>query len=338
MVLWLKPNHYDSDVVVSTRVRLARNAAKLPFPHRLPLAEQDKVKQMAKKAFLRENATDFSFYDTKDLSRAEKMQMVEKHIASRDLMNRQSSGLIVSRDESISIMLMEEDHFRLQCIRSGLDLEGTYDIIKEIDRMLQREVEYAFDRQFGYLTACPTNVGTGLRASVMVHLPGVVGAGQIGQIATSIGRLGYTIRGYYGEGSQGNGDIYQISNDITLGHSEEEILQRLKAIVKSIIQQERQARQMIVKNNPAQQKDRVMRAYGILKNAYMIDSQEATQLLSLLNMAGTCQVELPIDSVTLYGLMMDVKPAMLMGGENLSQEERDIKRAEMLRRYLGQTT
>lgn len=333
MVMWLKPNHYDSDVVISTRVRLARNAAKTPFPHMLPPTGQEKIKQMAKDAFLKGNS-DFVYYDVKDLSPAEKMQMVEKHVASRDLVNRQSSGLIISRDESISIMLLEEDHFRLQCIRSGLDLEGTYDIIKQIDRMLQKEVEYAYDEQFGYLTACPTNVGTGLRASVMVHLPGLVGTGLINQIATSIGRLGYTVRGYYGEGSQGNGDIYQVSNDVTLGHREEEILQSLKAIVNSIIQQERKARQTIVKDNPAGQKDRVMRAYGLLKNAYMMGSQEATQLLSIMNLAQACEAEVQIDPVTLYGLMMDVKPAMIMGAENLSQQERDIKRAEMLRRYI----
>lgn len=329
MVDWLKETNLDTDVAVSTRVRLARNIAKLPFPHVIRgTARADAVLEAAQQAFL-QPGTDLKLVKMQDLSPLEKRRYVEKHILSPELTEYRDGACILSPDESICVMIMEEDHFRLQCLKSGFDPQTTLQVAAELDKMLSKHVEYAFDKELGYLTSCPTNVGTGMRLSVMLHLPALTLSGGISPVLASLGRLGITARGIYGEGSKAQGDLYQISNQITLGISETDIVKNVSNVVRQIINKEREVRKTLYENAPNRVTDKVMRSLGILRHASMMDSQEALAHLSMVNMGIGLGIIKDLTSAEVYGLMIDIMPGMLTK-EGMSQEERDLRRAEVI--------
>lgn len=327
MAEWLK-NAKDNDIVISTRVRLARNVAKLPFPHKLRGTEDEqKIYKTAKAAF---EHTDFRFVDTAKLAEADKLRAIEQHVLSRDLVKLKGRA-IISPDESMSIMVMEEDHFRLQCIRSGFMPDETMSAARELDSMLAAHAEYAFDKELGYLTSCPTNVGTGMRISAMLHLPALGMSGALGNILSSLSSLGFTARGILGEGTQALGNVYQISNQVTLGVSEEDIIKNTKAVVSKITESERNAAKLLDKASHMELRDSVMRAVGLLKFAETIDTREAMGALSLVNLGLRMGWLEGIEHCDIYALMMDIMP----GGIGEPEEDRrDMKRAAVIRKSM----
>lgn len=332
MATWLKENNRESDVVVSTRVRLARNMADTPFPAKLRgTKEAGRVKEAAQAAFLSESSG-FRLIEMDQLSPIARSRLAEQHIISSELAELPGGACIVSQDESVSIMMMEEDHFRLQCMVSGLDIDGAYSGAKAAEKMLSQKCRFAFSREFGYLTSCPTNVGTGMRASIMLHLPALTMTGRINGVLSSIGKFGATARGAYGEGSKAYGDLYQVSNQITLGVSEEDIKDTLAVIVRQIMEQERSLRKSLLADSSKATEDKVLRAWGILQYNSRIDSREALELLSLAGLGVSGGIISGCSQNTIYQLMMDVMPAMLTN-EN-SQEDRDVLRSRLIRERL----
>ena len=331
MAYWLKAEGRESDVAVSTRVRIARNLAGMPFPHRICGTNKvPKVKESIKKAFL-QPGMDFSLIEMKSLSPVEKTRLVEQHIISKDLAASEDGAVVLSPDEAVSVMVMEEDHFRLQAIKGGFDPEGTFEACRELERMLGKEAEYAFDHKLGYLTACPTNVGTGLRVSVMLHLKALAMSGTLQSALSSFSRFGVTARGMYGEGTSAGADMYQISNQITLGLREEDIVKNISTVVKSLIEKERDVRRILYKSNKLEIEDKVMRAYGLLRYAKKINTEEAMEYLSWLNMGMGLEIVQPCTQDALYNLVMDIMPAML-AAEGGTAAERDKARAELIKK------
>ena len=334
MALWLKENAADSDIVVSTRARLARNHAGIPFPHKIQGTTQARmVRQAATDAFMG-RGKDFKLLEMQTLSEVQKRRLIEQHIASKELCTSQDGALILSPDESISIMVMEEDHYRLQYLKSGFAPEEAYQVCREMEHMLGQKAEYAFNNKLGYLTACPTNVGTGLRIGVMLHLKGLALSKTVDTVLNSIGQFGLTARGMYGEGSSPVADFYQVSNQITLGVREEDVVKNIRQVVGRLINQEREVRRILYKNNQLEIEDRVMRAYGVLKHARKISSEEACQNLSMVAMGIGLGIVAPCSQETIYNLIMDTMPAMLATGENEPAVQRDVSRAELIRKTL----
>ncbi len=334
MALWLKEGGPESDVVVSTRVRLARNLAGLPFPHRIMGTERVReVKEPVKECFLK-NGMDFSLTEMKHLSPLERTRLVEQHLISRDLAKSPDGAVLLSPDQTVGIMMMEEDHYRLQCIKSGFQVDAALKGCQELERMLGEKAHYAFDEELGYLTACPTNLGTGLRIGVMMHLKGLAVTGALSGILSSLGQFGVTARGLYGEGTESKADLYQISNQTTLGISEEDIAKNLSAVVREILKKEREAREMLMRENELWLKDSVMRSYGLLKYAAKMNTEEAMNCLSFLLLGVSMGMLSPCSTAALNNLMMDIMPAML-GTENGTAEERDIRRAQMIQNTIS---
>jgi len=333
MALWLKENAQDSDIVVSTRARLARNMAGIPFSHKIQgTAAAQQVKAAAEACFLG-NGKDFTKSEMRELSVVERNRLIEQHLASRELCGSADGELILSPDQSVSIMVMEEDHYRLQYLKSGFDPEEAYTVCKEMERMLSSEVDYAYHNRLGYLSACPTNVGTGLRIGVMVHLRGLAMAKSVDTVLSGLAQYGLTARGIYGEGTSPVADFYQISNQIKLGVSEADVVKNIRQVVGRLINQEREVRQILYKNNKLEIEDSVMRAYGILKHARKISSKEACQYLSMLAMGISLDILHPCTQETVYRLIMDTMPAMLAGNQD-TPAQRDVNRAEMIRNTL----
>lgn len=329
MAMWLKGEGPQNDIVVSTRVRLARNLAGVPFPHKIMGTERvEDVKAPVRETFL-QPGMDFSLTEMRDLSPLERTRLVEQHLISRDLAKSPDGAVLLSPDETIGIMMMEEDHYRLQCIKSGFQVEAALKGCQELERMLGEKAQYAFDDELGFLTACPTNLGTGLRIGVMLHLKGLAETGALSGILSSLGQFGVTARGMYGEGSQSSADMYQISNQTTLGICEEDIAKNLMVVAREIIKKEREARKRLEQENGLWLKDSVMRSYGLLKYAAKMSTEEAMSCLSFLLMGVGMGIISPCSSVELHRLMMDIMPGML-GTENGTAEERDIRRAQTI--------
>lgn len=338
--MWYNEYGKDGDVVLSSRVRLARNIKDIPFPPYAKEKEQSEVINRCKSALLgTENGDkiaekyDLKYIDMADMKPYEKQAIAECHLISPQMIKEnRKRGLILSGDSRISVMINEEDHMRIQSMDTGFMLDECYADANEIDDYVENSIDYAFDNDFGYLTCCPTNVGTGLRASVMVHLPGYVLTGKFGELATSLSQLGLTVRGIYGEGSKGLGNIFQISNQITLGIPEEDIIDRLKQIVCDVINNERELRQMLYKNDRYRIEDKIRRSYGILKNAVIMTSNEAMKRLSdirlgiSLNLIDDIKYE-QINEITYLTL-----PANIVKNHNTTNEfSRDLKRAEIIK-------
>lgn len=328
---WLKDNAPESDVVVSTRIRLARNLADIPFPSRIKRREDiETVHAGAMESILK--STEFKYTRLSDMSEVGRRALIEKNIISNELAKNQDSAIIMNEDESISVMIMEEDHYRLQSLRSGLSLNQAYADADEIDNMLSEGVNYAYDENLGFLTSCPTNVGTGLRASLMLHLPGLTAAKGMQRIIAMVSKVGMTVRGAFGEGSAASGSFYQISNQITLGVSEKEILSRLQSTAGKVMDFERSTRKELYRNMGVGLEDKIWRSVGILRNARKMSDAEAQRLISDVAFGASLKVVHGLSASALYKLMMDIRPAILTEKYGMIQpQQRDVFRANMLR-------
>lgn len=333
---WYVENGTQGDIVISTRVRLARNLEDYPFPCRLTVKGKEKVCEEIKNAVLADDNWGFGYTQMKDFSRAQAVSLAERHLISPEFASdRAGRALLLTDDEAVSIMLCEEDHIRLQVMMSGLALKEAYSVADKIDNIISSKLNYAYDDRIGYLTQCPTNLGTAMRASVMLHLPALTRCGQIGKLASTVSKLGLVIRGAYGEGSSPRGDVYQLSNQITLGISEESALNNLQSITLQLVAQERAAAEKLIEN-PIEE-DRIFRAWGILKNARVLSGDEFMELSSLVRM-GISNKAIDYDIAKLNELTIRVQPATINAaeGKELSSQQRDILRAMWVREALNQ--
>ncbi|MBH1939296.1 protein arginine kinase [Mobilitalea sibirica] len=340
MLKWYEQTAQDSDVVISSRVRLARNLANYSFSNKL---KEEQAAELVKEvktitSSLAEKANrKFYSCNISTLSEIDKSAMVERHIVSPLLAEKkQTTGLILSEDETISVMINEEDHVRIQAIVGGMNLEQAYEEADRIDDIAYEKLHFAFDEKYGYLTSCPTNAGTGMRASYMVFLPALSAARMIQKLIEEVGKYGVTIRGIYGEGTKSLGSIYQISNQKTLGNSEREIIDNLNRIVTQVIKQERKRREYMLSVNSDEIEDQVYRSYGILKFARQIASDDAMTLLSQLKFGADCGVIKFDREFNVHKLMMGVQPGSLQWtlGKNVGSTTRDQSRAEYIRKEL----
>lgn len=325
----------QSDIVVSTRIRLARNLNEYPFPNKLNTKSRTALNNIIKDAVESDNKFDLRFVEMKSLARFEAASMAERHIISPEFASdHDGRALLISKDEDICIMLNEEDHIRIQIMKSGFALDEAYAVADEIDDLLGSKLEYAFDERIGYLTQCPTNLGTGMRASVMLHLPALTMNGQIHKLINTISKLGLTFRGAFGEGTKATGDMYQLSNQITLGISEEFAIRNLKAITLQLCANERAAREELLKSIDTE--DAIYRAYGTLKWARLLSTQELMDNLSLVRLGSVAgKISVPIE--TLNELMISMQPASInvMAAQKLDEKERDTIRATKVRNRLS---
>lgn len=334
MSSWYDGISPDGDIAVSTRVRLARNLEGIPFPARMNAAERRELNERVKKAVLESNtpfAKSLKYIDMKNVPENEIASMVERHTVSPEFAaDVNERAVILSADESISIMIGEEDHVRIQVILGGLQLEKAYDTAEMLDRLLYDSLHFAFDKNLGFLTECPTNLGTGLRASVMLHLPVTESAGEIATVSDTVGKIGFTVRGMYGEGSKSAAAMYQISNQITLGISEKNAIDNLKIITGRIIAKERAGRESL---NRIKAEDICRRAYGILTNCRLLSSDEMMKLLSAIKLGiGMGILDIKADPVK---LIIEGQPHMLMRRYGaMCAEERDVYRADYIREQL----
>lgn len=331
----------DSDIVLSSRIRLARNLSEYKFPTLITNEEAKQIIDLfAKKApeSYFDGTSPFELLKMDELQPLHKRVLVEKHLISPSLAD--SSGLgacLLSENEEISIMINEEDHIRIQCLFPGFQVSEALSMANQMDDWIEKDVNYAFDEKIGYLTSCPTNVGTGLRASVMMHLPALVLTHQMNQIIPAINQLGLVVRGIYGEGSEALGNIFQISNQITLGKSEEDIVEDLKSVVGQLISQERSARDALVKTSNIQLEDRVFRSYGVLTNCRIIETKEAARCLSDVRLGIDMGYLKNISKNILNELMILTQPGFLQqyAGGPLRPNERDIRRASLIRERMN---
>lgn len=338
---WMKGGGPESDIVISSRIRLARNLKDLPFPVLATNGHAqetlDRVKTVLKSEELREISA-FELLLLDDLDELDKKVLVEKHLISPALVNESKKGaVLLSENESVSIMVNEEDHLRIQVLQPGFQLKEAWDLANQMDDIFEAKLDYAFDEKRGYLTSCPTNVGTGMRASVMMHLPALVLTQQINRILSAISQVGLVVRGIYGEGSEATGNLFQISNQITLGQSEEDIIENLQSVAGQIIAHERAAREKLLNESKIRILDRVSRSYGILANAAVIDSKEAAQRLSDVRLGVDLGLLDTTNSQVLNELMVMTQPGYLQqyAGGILSPDERDLRRAELIRSRLA---
>jgi protein arginine kinase len=336
---WLKGSGANSDIVISSRVRLARNIDKMPFPHWAGKKQAETVIEKARA--LKENVDllkNTSFFAMSELDSVDKQFLVERHLMSHELSQKPNSkALIVENNEVLSVMVNEEDHLRIQVMQSGFNLKGAWDIVNGLDDAISREVQYAFSREWGYLTACPTNAGTGMRGSVMLHLPALVMLNQINRVLAAIAKLSFTTRGFYGEGTQAAGNFFQISNQVSMGQSEEDLVGNIDGLIRQIIEQEAQAREALLAREKAMLEDRVHRSFGILRNAHIISSKETIELLSMLRLGCELGMIEDLNRSVINELFILIQPAHLQKLENkkLSSQERDVKRAEIVRDKLN---
>lgn len=341
MTSWYIDKGPESDVVISSRVRLARNFKNYPFPFRMDREQEAKVLNEAKDAVMNGNsviAKDFLFLDVKSLDTVDRQVMVEKHLLSPQLIDgERNTGAIISRDEKISIMINEEDHLRIQCMFPGFQIDKAWDLCDKVDTLIEERAQIAFDSELGYLTCCPTNIGTGIRASAMLHLPALVMTGYIRNILEACSKLSIAVRGLYGENTEAEGNIFQISNQVTLGLSEEEIITGIINASTQIIEQERAIRLELYKQNSLRFEDKVYRSLGILLNARVMSSEEGLKLISDVRLGVDMGIIKNIKGETLNEILLLAQPASLqkLVGKPLNQEERDMKRAEVIRNKLS---
>jgi protein arginine kinase len=335
---WIQGNGPHSDIILSSRIRLARNLAGIPFPAGLNEEKSKVVFEKVRGSLLDTNSSlKFKDYIMKELPSIERQCLVERHLISPGLSKNSTNGAaLISDDEMISIMVNEEDHIRIQAILPGLQIKKSWEMASDIDDELEQKLEYAYNENWGYLTSCPTNVGTGMRASVMVHLPALNITGNMSKILQAVAHIGLTIRGLYGEGTDIVGNIFQISNQITLGRAEEEIVENLTAVTNQIIEKEKEARKVLLGNNRIQTEDKIWRSWGIMQNARVMNSQECMKLLSDIRLGVDMGIMGNIPSKLLNEIMIETQTASLQKncGKELSPGERDIIRAEMVRSKL----
>jgi len=335
---WMTGKEPQSEIVLSSRIRFARNLREFKFPPSADTDTRDKIIEFVKAAF--ETAgilKNGDFYLSTDINPLDQNFLVERHMISPEFMkNGTGRGLYISHSKRLSIMINEEDHIRLQVISGGLSMNECWELAEELDNKLSRKMEYAYDDTFGHLTSCPTNVGTGLRASILIHLPGLVLTRDIDNVINRISKVGLAVRGFYGEGTDVLGNLFQISNQTTLGRSEEEIIDSLAQVTQQIIEYEINSQETLMKDASDQIEDKVWRSYGILQNARVLSSDEVMNLLSALRLGLSLKL---IDKVTLgeiNELLIVTQPAHLQKYYNreMDSTERDMVRADLVREYL----
>jgi protein arginine kinase len=338
MAAWMDGSGPNGDTVVSSRVRLARNLADYPFPHRMDSAQAREALDLMRNVVVainqRANVGRLELYEMDPMNALDRQVLVEKHLISpQHADSRGATGVILRDDESIAVMVNEEDHLRIQCLASGFDLDKCFKMANLVDDEFEAEVAYAYCHRRGYLTACPTNVGSAMRASVMMHLPALLLTGQAGRIFSAITKVGILVRGLYGEGSEAIGNLFQVSNQISLGQGEAEIIDNLKNVATQIIAEERSAREYLLNNTKRHLEDRVSRAYGILSNARVISSSEAIRLWSDVKIGLELEILEKTNRRTLNELLVLTRPAFIqrLTGRELSPAERDERRAALIR-------
>jgi len=335
---WLRGEGPHHQIVISSRVRFARNLRDRAFPGWAKKAERTAILDLIRPRVEELAEMQDSFSELlQDLSALEKQVLVERHLISREHAAKGvGSAVVMNRRQTLSIMINEEDHLRMQSIRSGLQLKQAFKLVDKVDSALESKLEFAYDQRLGYLTACPTNVGTGMRASAMLHLPGLVLSELINQVIQAVSKIGLAVRGLYGEGTEAMGNLFQISNQTTLGEKEDEIVSRLTKVIETIIGKEHDARQVLIQKKSNTLWDQIGRAYGVLTYAHAMSSKEALNLLSIIKLGvdlGTFPEDrrLPIDE-----LFIDTQPAHLQktSQQKLNAEERDHLRAQIIRERL----
>jgi protein arginine kinase len=335
---WLDGSGPSSDVVLSTRVRLARNLKEVPFTHRAREEQLAMVYSSVVSAVRKTPAlVSSSALQMRELTPLDRQFLVERHLISHDLAdNGRLRGLLLVPDESVSAMVNEEDHLRLQALASGFQLRSAWESVNSIDDELGQDLDYAFSEDLGYLTACPTNAGTGMRASVLIHLPSLVLTKQISRVLQGITQVGLAVRGFYGEGSQIMGNFFQISNQTTLGQSEKETIESLERVTRQIIEYEQRARDELLKDARVQIEDKIWRAYGALKHSRVISSSEVVNLSSAVRFGVALQIEGLASVRTLNELLIRTQPAhiQLAAGQEMEQRERNVIRANYVRSLL----
>ncbi len=324
------------DIVISSRIRLARNLEHYPFPQNLNKKQAMEIRDAVVVA-LQNDTKDFQILYLENLELIDRQVLMEKHLISPAMTQGEAgTALAVNGDESVAVMINEEDHLRIQCFYPGLQLKAAWQKADGVDDILEKGLLYAFDEKMGYLTACPTNIGTGLRASVMVHLPALALQGSLNEVLTMLGKLGLAVRGLYGEGSEAWGNFFQISNQTTLGKSEEQILLHLQQVVEQVTTLELRARELLQKDNSVLLEDYIWRAYGVLCNARSMSTPEAMELLSRLRLGVSLQIIENVDCCLLNQLLVVIQPAFLQRTQTrqLTSLERDAERARAVRQAL----
>ncbi|MCF6159255.1 MAG: protein arginine kinase [wastewater metagenome] len=335
---WLRGTGPESDIVISSRIRLARNVARYPFLSRANAKQKKEIEGLIRERIRESEITQDLFYiNLADVSPVDRLFLVERHLISKEHAGGEGiRGVAFGKSETTSLMVNEEDHLRIQVIRSGFELRETWKTIDEIDNKLEKKINYAYSSRFGYLTSCPTNVGTGMRASVMLHLPALGMTHHIEKVFNAVVKLGLVVRGLYGEGTQVAGDLYQISNQFTLGKSESEIIEIIEGVIPRITSYERMARKALISENREQLEDRVWRSYGMLKVARTISSDEIMHLLSQVRMGVNLGIITDIEMKTLNELFILTLPGHLqkLEGRELTSAQRNIIRATYVRKRL----
>lgn len=337
---WLGGVGPESDIVISSRIRLARNVGGFPFLSRANPKERSELEQLiGDKVMNADLGVEVSYFRLPDLSSIDRQFLVERHLISREhAFSKGPRGVALSPRETLSIMVNEEDHLRIQGLRSGLQLRKTWEEIDGFDSSLEKIIEFAYSPQFGYLTVCPTNVGTGLRASVMLHLPALVMTGQIEKVFQAVSKINLAVRGLYGEGTKASGDFYQISNQPTLGKNEDEIIQNIESVIPQIVKFERTVRQTLLENKKEVIEDKACRAFGMLQSARIVNSEETMDLLSVVRLGVNLGLVPGLKLQTINELFILTQPAHLqkMEQSELTSAERDVSRATFIRKKLKQ--
>ena len=335
---WLRGSGPESDIVISTRIRLARNLAEFPFVRKASSEEKSQITNVVrKKVEAIEEWSGILFLQIESLNEVDRQFLVERQLMSLELAEGTGDrAVVIEPEERFSIMVNEEDHLRIQVMFSGLDVQNAWERIDRIDDLLQQRLNFAFSDDLGFLTACPTNVGTGLRVSVMLHLPALVVTREIEKVFRSLQKINVAVRGLYGEGSQFMGDFYQISNQITLGRSEDDLVQTVSEVVPRVIEYERKARQFLMSESEQDLHDDVSRAFGILTTAKKISSEETLHYLSKVRMGINLGLIQAVDLSTINKLLIHTQPGHLekLCGHAMSTADRNIERANYLQTML----
>lgn len=337
---WLRGTGSHSEIVISSRVRLARNLSRYRFLTRMSEEERDQAAAQIRSIILDAQIVEPTMYV--DLFEAEPLDrklLVERHLISRELEDAEGRrGVAIGEREAVSIMVLEEDHLRVQVLQSGFSLPEAWEIANRMDDAIENRVEYAFDSRLGYLTACPTNVGTGMRVSVMLHLPALVITRQIEKVFQAVAKINLAVRGLFGEGTEAQGHFYQISNQVTLGRSEPEIVENLEAVIPQIVRFEQKSRETLMTKDRCRLEDRVWRAFGMLKHARTVSSEETMMLLSAVRLGvhlGLIE-RIPISMVNEIFLQMQPAHLQILSGTTLPPAERDARRADSMRARLSE--
>jgi protein arginine kinase len=335
---WLRGTGPNSDIVMSSRIRLARNIEEQPFTHWATKKQEKETLELLEQAVL---TTDFMrgslYVKMLEIDDVDKQFLLERHLISREhIVHPEYKSVVVGDKEVANIMINEEDHLRIQVMQSGFNLQECWRIANRLDDALHKRVKFTYSTDWGYLTACPTNTGTGLRASVMLHLPSLVMTKQITRVLQAITKLGMTARGLYGEGTEAEGNFFQISNQITLGSAEEDIIDNLERIIRQVIGHEENARKTIMKQSREMLQDKIWRSNGTLKSAHIINTKETMGLLSMVRLGVDMGLLTDIDRRAVNELFILTQPAHLqkIEGRVLSSAQRDVKRANLIRRRL----